>query len=253
MIKLEELEKISNFKRLSIKNTERDYLLELLLFVIYKYVGRKLVFKGGTALYKLHGLNRFSEDLDFTLIDSKLDLQKLLKNVISDLRNINVHAKIKEFDDYKNQKNIKLEIKGPLYKGNKDDLSLITINISLREKPMYEAEHKQIFSQYTEITSFDVFVMNLNEIFADKIRCIFVRDKARDVYDAWFLLKKEVQIDINIITKKLRLSNKEYNKEELISKIEEKRKDWELDLKRVIIGELPKFEGVLKEIKSALS
>ena len=111
-------------------------------------IGKDTVFKGGTALYKLHGLNRFSEDLDFTLIDSKLDLQKLLKNVISDLRNINVHAKIKEFDDYKNQKNIKLEIKGPLYKGNKDDLSLITINISLREKPMYEAEHKQIFSQH---------------------------------------------------------------------------------------------------------
>ena len=252
MINLEELEKISNLKRLNIKNAEKDYLLELLLFIIYKYAGRKLVFKGGTALYKLYGLDRFSEDLDFTLIDSKLDLQKLLKNIISDMANINVYAKVKEFDDYKNQKNIKLEIKGPLYKGNKDDLSLIRIDISLREKPMYETEPQKLYSQYAEITSFDVFAMNLNEIFADKIRCIFMRDKARDVYDAWFLLKKGVQIDLKIIDKKLGLSNKKYNKEELIVKIEEKTKDWGLDLRRVIIGELPKFEDVLKDIKSKL-
>ena len=252
MIRLEELEKISSIRHLNIKNTEKDYLLELLLFVIYKYTGRKLVFKGGTALYKLYSLNRFSEDLDFTLIDYKLDLQKLLKKVINDLRNINVYARVKEFDDYKNQKNIKLEIKGPLYKGNKNELSLISINISLREKPMYEAEHQTLFSKYTEITSFDVFVMDLNEILVDKIRCIFTRDKARDLYDIWFLLNKGVKFDINIIDKRLRLSNKRYGKEELIAKIEQKRKDWELDLKRVIIGELPKFEDVLKFIKSKL-
>src|SRR3989344_1879449 len=197
MIRLEELEKISSIRHLNIKNTERDYLLELLLFVLYRHAGRKMIFKGGTALYKLYSLNRFSEDLDFTLIDYKLDLQKLLKKVINDLRNINV---------------------------------------SLREKPMYEAEHQTLFSKYAEITSFDVFVMDLNEILVDKIRCIFTRDKARDLYDIWFLLNKGVKFDINIIDKRLRLSNKRYGKEELIAKIEQKRKDWELDLKRVIIG-----------------
>ena len=108
MIELDELKKISSIKRLNIKNTERDYLLELILFILYKHIGRKMIFKGGTALYKLYGLDRFSQDLDFTLIDYKLDFKKLLKNIIFDLRNINVHVRIKEFDEYRNQKNMKL-------------------------------------------------------------------------------------------------------------------------------------------------
>ncbi len=248
MIEIEELEKASKIKGLNIKNTEKDYLLEMLLFILYKSSGKNLAFKGGTALYKLHSLNRFSEDLDFTLIHHKLDLQKLLRNVINDLRDIGINAKIKELNEYRNQKNIKLELKGPLYKGGIYDLSLITINLSLKEKPLYELEQEKIFSQYRDITSFDVFVMNLNEIFAEKIRAILTRDKARDLYDAWFLLKKGVRFNIDDINKKLKLYHKKYNKKKLIIKIEEKRKNWNLDLKDVIIGELPNFEKVRKEV-----
>ena len=66
MIKVEELKEIASIKGLDIQLSEKDYLLELLLSILSKEVGRKLIFKGGTALYKMHSLNRFSEDLDFT-------------------------------------------------------------------------------------------------------------------------------------------------------------------------------------------
>ena len=220
----------------------------MLLFLLYKHINKKLGFKGGTALYKLHSLNRFSNDLDFTLIYLKLDMQKLLRNIIVGLKDISIYTKIKELEEFRNQKNIKLEIKGPLYKGNINDLSLITINLSLKERPLYEAQQEKIFSQYKEIPSFDVFVMNLNEILSEKIRTLFSRDKARDLYDVWFLLKKGVKFNINDVNKKLRLNNMIYNKEDLIVRIEEKKKFWEMDLKDIIMGELPSFEKIKKEV-----
>ena len=65
MLERQEIERVAGIKRLSEKNAEKDYLLELLLFLLASETGKKLVFKGGTALYKLYSLNRFSEDLDF--------------------------------------------------------------------------------------------------------------------------------------------------------------------------------------------
>ena len=48
------------------RQLERDYLLTLLLSEIYRVFSTDLIFKGGTALKYFYGLNRFSEDLDFT-------------------------------------------------------------------------------------------------------------------------------------------------------------------------------------------
>ncbi len=60
MLSLKELEDSARLKRLSLINAEKDYLQEVILSSIYSFVGRELVFKGGTCLYKLYKLNRFS-------------------------------------------------------------------------------------------------------------------------------------------------------------------------------------------------
>ena len=60
MLGTEELEDIARLKRLSLINAEKDYLQDILLFSIYSIVGRELVFKGGTCLYKIYKINRFS-------------------------------------------------------------------------------------------------------------------------------------------------------------------------------------------------
>ncbi|MHA1185883.1 MAG: nucleotidyl transferase AbiEii/AbiGii toxin family protein [Candidatus Heimdallarchaeota archaeon] len=57
MISRLELTRIAELKHLTIRNTERDYLLELLLYALSDD-RRSLVFKGGTALYKFYNLNR---------------------------------------------------------------------------------------------------------------------------------------------------------------------------------------------------
>lgn len=249
MLEKQEVIRISKIKGLSIKNTEKDYLLDVLLYVLYNEVGRKLIFKGGTALYKLHSLNRFSEDLDFTLGSSKIELERLFKKVIKRLKDLGINGRIKEINEYRNQKNIKLELRGPLFDGNIRNVNLITINISLKERPVDIPERRTIFSQYPDIPAFDAFVMPLDELFAEKIRTIITRDKARDVYDVWFLLNKNANFDLKLINKKLKLYKETFDKKEFRRKIEEKRKDWNRDLSGIIIGDLPDFLSVKKEIE----
>lgn len=244
MLDKEEIRRISQIKRLSVKNTEKDYLLEMLLFILSHEAGNKMVFKGGTALYKLHSLDRFSEDLDFTLDSKKIDVNNLFKKIIRKLKDAGVNSRIKEISDYRNQKNIKLELKGPFFDGNLKNITLITVNISLKERPLYNAEERKIFSKYPDIPSFDVFVMHLNEIFAEKIRALLTRDKARDVYDVWFLFNKDTTFTIKDVNKKLKKYDTSFSPEYFTSKVDEKEGSWDRDLRGLIIGTLPDFNSI---------
>jgi predicted nucleotidyltransferase component of viral defense system len=70
MITKKELEEIARIKGLTLGNAEKDYLIDIALLSISKNTKNELVFKGGTALKKCYfGDYRFSEDLDYTLIE----------------------------------------------------------------------------------------------------------------------------------------------------------------------------------------
>lgn len=248
MLEKQEIERVAGIKRLSEKNAEKDYLLELLLFLLASETGKKLVFKGGTALYKLYSLNRFSEDLDFTLDPAKFAVEKLFTKIMKKLKNVGVTGRIKAIEDYANQKNIKLELKGPLFDGNVKNISVLSVNISVKEKPLYEPEPRKIFPQYQDIPAFDVFVMPLNELFAEKVRALLTRHKARDVYDIWFLLSKGAKLDTSDVNKKLKKYGLLFSRKDFIVKLDEKEKSWKPDLGGLVIGELPDFKSVKKSI-----
>ena len=127
MIRKEKLAEVAQLKGISEKNAEKDYLQELLLHYIYKHVADLFVFKGGTALYKVYNLNRFSEDLDFSLIKRKVDLEKILKKVIYQLGLLEVQGYIEELEDFGNQINARLAFRGPLYNGQKESMARIII------------------------------------------------------------------------------------------------------------------------------
>ena len=66
MLNRNELEKYKIGLGFNIWQVERDYLQHLILLFLSKRIAGELIFKGGTALQKAFGLNRFSIDLDFT-------------------------------------------------------------------------------------------------------------------------------------------------------------------------------------------
>ncbi len=248
MLNYEELEHIANLKRLSLINTEKDYLQDLILFSIYSNIGKELVFKGGTSLYKIYKLNRFSEDLDFTLT-KEFDIKKIANKIISNLLLLNVKSKIKDIKKYKNEINIRLLINGPLYKGNKETQCFIPLNISMKDKVLIEPKKESVISLYRELPSFDLFLMQEEEILAEKVRAIFTRLKPRDIYDLWFLLiKKNIKFDIKLIDKKLSLYNLKFNFKDFKNRVERMKGLYKVDLKNLMIGELQDFDEVKKEL-----
>ncbi len=252
MIKKDELTRIAEAKRLSLENAEKDYLLELLLFAIYSEFGDMLILKGGTCLYKMYSLNRFSQDLDFTLNKRRFDLERFLSKIMKSLNLLGIEGKVKDIERYKNEINVRLNFKGPLYDGRKESLSLIILNISLREKVLKEIRKELLTPMYREIPSFEIFVMNEQEILTEKVRAILTRNRARDVYDLWFLLKKGVNLDFNTINKKLKTYGTSFSSSYFDKKIEEKERFWETDLRGLLIGKLPSFSLIRKEILDML-
>lgn len=253
MLEKGEIERVAEIKGLSAKNAEKDYLLEMLLFLLARETGKKLAFKGGTALYKLYSLNRFSEDLDFTLDSAKLDAGRLFAGVMKGLKNVGINGRIKEISDYRNQKNIRLELRGPLFDGDAKSVSVVSVNVSLKEKPLHELEQKKIFPQYADIPAFDVFVMPLRELLAEKVRALLTRDKARDAYDVWFLLGKGAKFSREDVGRKLKKYRISFSRRLFAAKLEEVEKFWESDLRSLIIGGLPVFKTVKREILEKIS
>lgn len=252
MIKKDELAKTAEAKRLSLENAEKDYLLELLLFSIYQNFGETLALKGGTCMYKLYNLNRFSEDLDFTLNKRKFDLEKFLSKILRLLKLLGIEGKIKDTEKYRNEINVRLSFKGPLYDGRKESLCFISINISLRERVLKDLKKELLIPVYREIPSFEVFALDEQEILAEKVRAILTRNKPRDVYDLWFLLKRGVKQDVKLINRKLKVYGMSFSRDMFIEAVKEKRALWETDLRGLIIGDLPDFEKIRSDIISAM-
>ena len=248
MLNYRDLESIAKLKRLSLTNTEKDYLQDMMLFSLYSNLGKELVFKGGTALYKMYKLNRFSEDLDFTL-NQKINIEKISSKIISDLMLLNIKGKVKETKKFMGGINIRFLLNGPLYKGSRETQCFIPLNISKREHTLLEPKKELIISLYKEIPNFEVFVMQEREILAEKVRAIFQRQKPRDIYDLWFLLmKKNIPLVKEIISKKLDLYNIKFSFEEFKDRVEKMRGLWNTDLKNLALNDLNDFDKVKKEV-----
>ena len=223
---------------------EKDYFQDLLLFNIYKQTNL-LIFKGETALYKLYGLQRFSEDLNFTLIGD-LDIEKTMKRVLFSIEG----SEIKDIKKMKNSVSIKAAFKGIITKYN-----LVRLDITLKNIVLEKFDVKNYTSSYTDINPFNLRILSSKEMVAEKIHSILNRESARDLYDLFFLLKF-VKIDKQLIAKKLEIFDMKINHDMMKKRINNLKTLWKKELKPFVLYELPEFDAVsnfvlekLKELK----
>jgi len=251
MISIEDLKKIAKLKGLkNIGYAEKDYIIEIILLSISRNTKDELVFKGGTCLNKFYKIDRFSEDLDFTL-KKGLNTDALIKKIITDLILFGVESEIKNRKKILDSLMITIRTKGPLYRGTSQSLSSIRIDINLRSSVDTDPMVVKYTSLYSDIPSFSLFIMQEKEILAEKIRAIMTRTKARDVYDLWFLLKKGVVFDKDLANKKLKFYNKTFDKKLLISSIKVIGNVWNSELKPLVTF-LPDFKTVLRQIEERI-
>ncbi len=242
MISREELKEYA--RRLSLRTlgqAEKDYFQNIILFILYQSYGKTIIFKGGTALKKVYGLDRFSEDLDFTCME-RVDIRKLENG----LRRFNLDFEM-EKEEYEDGLKVVIRIKGPLYTGIRQSLCKFVIDFSMKEEVILKPEVKTIGRFLEEIPSFDVVVMQEREILAEKIRAVMTRVKARDVYDLWFLLRKGVEVERELVEKKLEFYGKKWYFRDFRKNLALKESVWESELAPVLIR-VPKFRDVRKLI-----
>jgi len=241
------------------RQLEKDYIINLMLkvFSINK-ISTVTDFKGGTALYMFHGLNRFSEDLDFTYIgkDTKIanNINSLIDPVLKDFE-LSYHisknkGNILSRDQIGNVSRIctELFVEGPLF-ATTNKRHKIKIDISLRDDTLMNPQPTMLVSKYADIGAILLPKMPIDEMLAEKFSAIIERTKARDIYDAYFIIKfKGIRYEQKLVRDKMEKRGEEFNRSSLESKIKNfDEKLWKEELSS-LVKDLPD----LKEVKSIL-
>lgn len=225
---------------------EKQYLQDLILHSIYTHTADQLVFKGGTALQKIYNLDRFSEDLDFTE-NKKTQTDHLINKTKKHLQNYGIPTQKTQTRKTKQSHNTRLGLQGPLYTQDPKTLSYIRIEInteSQAEKPVA----KRYTPIFPDIPSFTLTTLPQEEILAEKIRALITRNQAKDLYDIYHLLHKNIKIDKKLVNKKLNYYHIEYKPQEIIEKARQKQKHWP-NIRHLVYTQPPEFNQVIETLK----
>ncbi len=179
---------------------EKDYVHHWILS-FFSREGFGAVFKGGTCLQKAFSLPRYSEDLDFTLNDSDLVNLDSISAFLSSAGFLGLEWKVKETSI---STTARLKYQGPLYSGSSLSEGFVTLEFSKREKTIQKPIVQLINSPYPDILAYSLRIMDPREILAEKVRAIITRDSARDLFDAYFLLHKQISFKKELINAKLK-------------------------------------------------
>lgn len=244
MINKETLISFARLNNLRPWQQEKHYIQNIILIALSNY---PLVFKGGTYLWFFHGLNRFSEDLDFTAVERlSLDLDQKTSHA---LKLFGVENTIKKISDEERSFSFRISAKGPL---NTSDIDLchVYVEISKREKVILKPLSFELNNAAYSLPVKIISGMSLDELASEKVRAIITRGAVRDVYDLFFLIrKKNAKFNLKIINEKLKYYDIAFSKELFYKKLEKKKKEWDKELKQLVFGKFPKHEDAITEIK----
>lgn len=142
-----------------------------------------LIFGGETMLRLCHGLDRFSIDLDFWLLQEKksADLSNALKDYLAQYYTIR--------DAMDKFYTILLELKSPHYPRS--------LKIEVRkEAGKFRTEQAIAYSRYST-QQVMVKTVSLSDMMASKVSAFLDRKEIRDVYDIEFLVKRGVPLNLS--------------------------------------------------------
>lgn len=168
---------------------ERDYAQNWLLAHLSTL---PMALKGGTGIRKVFIENyRFSDDLDFTLLEpyEKEILQEAVEDAVSRAREesgIGFEDDIGIIETATGFRAIALFRIIPMNASIPTKL-IIDLTTMSNESVLLPVEKRQIYHPYSDKLTAGVTSYCLEEIMAEKIRSLFQRLRPRDIYDIWHL------------------------------------------------------------------
>ncbi|MDO8993004.1 MAG: nucleotidyl transferase AbiEii/AbiGii toxin family protein [Daejeonella sp.] len=173
----------------------------------------KAAFYGGTALRIFYGLDRFSEDLDFSLLEVNphFSLNKYLDAVIAEFESLGMQVSVRE-KQKTNLTNIEsaflksetiwkeliLEDIIPQSGLNQKANILIKLEVDTEPPLGFETEERLLLKPF----SFYVKCFTISDLFAGKMHALLFRKwgtnvKGRDWYDMEWYIKKGIPLNLN--------------------------------------------------------
>ncbi|MDN5288368.1 MAG: hypothetical protein JWR38_4642 [Mucilaginibacter sp.] len=196
------------------KDALREIMQEIALAGLYRAgFFEKAAFYGGTALRIFYGLDRFSEDLDFSLlaVEPEFSLNKYQDAIVQEFKALGMDVSIRE-KQKPNQTNIdsaflksetiwkELVLEGIIPQNGMEQVANVKIKIEVdREPPLgFETEDKLLLNPF----SFYVKCLTLPNLFAGKMHALLFRKwgdnvKGRDWYDMEWYIRKGTPLNLN--------------------------------------------------------
>jgi len=193
MITQETIQKLAiKYQAPEFPNIIREYFQHLFLSNLYRIEGsQNIMFKGGTALKFIYGSPRFSEDLDFSVFNVEL---YRVKNFVEDLFT-KVLVEIERIG-------IKVDLgpkPGPTKEGYYGDASFkiydyppvtVSINVSVRDERQIRSEIETIPNDF--VPTYNLYRLPQELLIDEKIDALLERKKARDFYDIYYIMRKNL-------------------------------------------------------------
>lgn len=183
-------------------NRLRQFLQIVLLKTLHESpAASSIAFTGGTALRLLHGLPRFSEDLDFSLLKpEKYDFGRLVSYIQLSLAKLSLPAELKPKTE-KTVHHLYIRFHELLHDAglspHRGEKLPIRVEIDTSPPPGWKTE----ISLLSEFYTIPILHFDLSSSFATKLHaCLFRRyAKGRDFYDLLWYLGKKVRPNLQIL------------------------------------------------------
>ncbi len=248
---------------------ERDYCLAWFLVGLARSpLKEKLVFKGGTALRRCHFDDyRFSEDLDFTLLNSAMTFEELKKELETVYATVKAAANISfafsrpDSTSHKNCHTFYLSYEGPLPKTA--STKEVKVDVTIKEEIVNAPDDLSVLKnciEYHDLPEGEkIKVYSVLEIATEKIVALLdrARTEPRDLYDLWQLTEETKKVNLNEclpgVHAKLKFRGKVLGdvRADFEKKESQLKTKWETRLSAQM-AILPKFDVVFRAVKRQL-
>ena len=217
----------------------KDYYVTIFLYLCKDIDG--LYFKGGTALQKIFlDHRRLSEDIDYTVTAEMEAAKRMITKAIMASKLAISITKDKDVEGF-----TRLVVH---YKGFGDEEGTVFIDLNKRAKLLLKPERHEIKHFYAEhIPTFSVNTLARDEMFAEKVAATVGRNRPRDHYDVYTMLKAGLPINIELVKQKCRQSGVEFDVQRMFSKADKFKTRWDRDMIPLLAEEIP-FPEVMKTL-----
>lgn len=259
MIKPGEIQQKARAGGVRDQQIEKDYILSWMLFGVAKHeqLSKAIVFKGGTALKKVYfEYFRFSEDLDFTLLNDETSNEQIFswfKEIFEFIKEeANVPLEIIDNNEHEDGGiNFYISYIGPL--GGQGNNKRIKVDISRNEQLVFDPVMKDVFVDYSDLEAYKLLCYPLEEVLVEKMRSVMQRMQARDFYDIWYLLQEHgMEVDFYLNEFEAKCKSKDLQHTDFPKKLTERLPQYKgrwLSSMSEQIKDLPEFDQVEREVK----